>query len=210
MFSIEWRQCWQDRAYWLQAVLFSLLFAFIYSVATPVAQSPAHATIITMLGLVFSSQYTIDHHLRLERWQGCWQHYRMGVSPLWQIIFIKAICLVSLILLPLIAVLPLIALIMNIDLFTLTKLLMFLVSAGPAWVLITLLAASMTLALPQASTLIPLIVIPIGVPIILLGQSAIVRVEFFAVEYYFLAAVSILALTFVPLAVASIIHYTGD
>lgn len=202
---------WRQRGEWLNGLVFIFAFAMIFSLATqPTNSSPTilHASVIISLGFLFLNQFVIDGHVRQEKWQGCWVNYLTSSIPTWWIVSIKSICLVLCIALPLIAIMPVIGLVLSLNLKNIIKEGVYVLLATPALVSVGMLASVMTLSLVRSSLLFSLIVMPIVVPIILLGQSALMNEQWFSVEFYFIAAISVLFFTLIPHVVAFLIKET--
>jgi heme exporter protein B len=197
---LELLSSWRQKNEWLNATLFLLSFCVIFSLASDgfSQQSKMLASLVISFGFLFVNQFVIDTHWRYEKWQGCLYHYLLSKIPIWHIILAKSISLWCITTIPVLFIIPVLSLIMCLKFMFMLKIMFFILVASPAIVSFAMLASIMTITMARPSVLFSLIVMPLVIPIILLGQSAMRSDELFCVEYVLIAAVSVLCVTFLP------------
>ena len=101
---------------------------------------------------------------------------------------------------------PLAALMLNLPLWVAPKLMLCLLLGTPALSLVGALGAALTLGLRSGGALLPLLVLPLQLPVLLFGVSAILDEAAglgAAAQLYWLAAISMLAITLAPFAIGA-------
>lgn len=101
---------------------------------------------------------------------------------------------------------PLAALMLNLPLWVAPKLMLCLLLGTPALSLVGALGAALTLGLRSGGALLPLLVLPLQLPVLLFGVSAVLDEAAglgAAAQLYWLAAISMLAITLVPFAIGA-------
>lgn len=99
---------------------------------------------------------------------------------------------------------PLAALMLNLPLWVAPKLMLCLLLGTPALSLVGALGAALTLGLRSGGALLPLLVLPLQLPVLLFGVSAVLDEAAglgAAAQLYWLAAISMLAITLAPFAI---------
>lgn len=101
---------------------------------------------------------------------------------------------------------PLAALMLNLPLWVAPKLMLCLLLGTPALSLVGALGAALTLGLRSGGALLPLLVLPLQLPVLVFGVSAVLdEAAGFgaAAQLYWLAAISMLAITLAPFAIGA-------
>ena len=101
---------------------------------------------------------------------------------------------------------PLAALMLNLPLWVAPKLMLCLLLGTPALSLVGALGAALTLGLRSGGALLPLLVLPLQLPVLLFGVSAVLDEAAglgAAAQLYWLAAISMLAITLAPFAIGA-------
>lgn len=101
---------------------------------------------------------------------------------------------------------PLAALMLNLPLWVAPKLMLCLLLGTPALSLVGALGAALTLRLRSGGALLPLLVLPLQLPVLLFGVSAVLDEAAglgAAAQLYWLAAISMLAITLAPFAIGA-------
>lgn len=101
---------------------------------------------------------------------------------------------------------PLAALMLNLPLWVAPKLMLCLLLGTPALSLVGALGAALTLGLRSGGALLPLLVLPLQLPVLLFGVSAVLDEAAglgAAAQLYWLAAISMLAITLAPFAIGT-------
>lgn len=101
---------------------------------------------------------------------------------------------------------PLAALMLNLPLWVAPKLMLCLLLGTPALSLVGALGAALTLGLRSGGALLPLLVLPLQLPVLLFGVSAVLDEAAglgAAAQLYWLAAISMLAISLAPFAIGA-------
>lgn len=104
------------------------------------------------------------------------------------------------------ALAPVAALMLNLPLWVVPKLMLCLLLGTPALSLIGAVGAALTLGLRNGGGLLPLLVLPLQLPVLVFGVSAVLDEAAglgAAAQVYWLAAISMLAVTFAPFAIGA-------
>lgn len=209
--------CWlkRKRALWLQPVMFYVIILSLFGIGlgldegTLAEVSPA----VIWITFLLTSLLTVDTLVRMDQEEGVLEQLTLSEYPLWWLLVAKstAVWLVSC--LPLVLLIPLMSSAMYLTIDEAFILWATLLVGSPALSFIGVLGASLTVALPRAGLLLALLLLPLYLPILILGESALeatISQEWPIFQTTLLAAFSILAITFAPLAASAALKAAMD
>lgn len=209
--------CWlkRKRALWLQPVMFYVIILSLFGIGlgldegTLAEVSPA----VIWITFLLTSLLTIDTLVRMDQEEGVLEQLALSEYPLWWLLVAKstAVWLVSC--LPLVLLIPMISSTMYLTFDESFILFVTLLVGSPALSFIGVLGASLTVALPRAGLLLALLLLPLYLPVLILGESALeatISQGWPVFQTALLSAFSILAITFAPLAASAALKAAMD
>ncbi len=137
----------------------------------------------------------------------------LSPHPLWWLVFAKSVAIWIVSCLPLIVIIPLLGLFMQLNLFENSVLLVSVLIGSPAITLIGVIGAALTITLPRSGVFLGLLLLPLYIPILILGESAVVLLlssQWPQFQLGMLGAISVLTITFAPFAAAAALKVAMD
>jgi heme exporter protein B len=145
--------------------------------------------------------------------QGSLEQLLLSPHPLWWLILSKSVALWVASSIPLILVMPLLGLAMHLSFLENSVLMLSVLVGSPALTLVGVIGAALTIALPRSGVFLGLLLLPLYIPILILGESAVVSLfsnEWPQFQLALLGAISIVALTFAPHAASAALKVAMD
>ncbi len=136
-----------------------------------------------------------------------WRSWRSARLPLELIALAKSIAHWLTVGVPLLLLAPLLALMLNMEARAYGPLMLTLVAGTPAVSLLAAIGSALTLGLRRAGVLLPLLILPLYVPVLIFGVSAIDAVVTgpgsFGGPFAILCALTLIAAVIAPIATAA-------
>lgn len=215
VFMFEWMLLLRNRADWIPVILiYSItiaLFGFCLSREQDVLR--AANSVILWVSILLSMLTMGEFCFRKDAEEGWLTQLRMSATPLWMVVLGKALafwCLLSIgfvLTMPVIAMwiyLPMAAVLPTVLVYSITL---------PALIFLMMLGVALTVGLPQPGLLLGLILLPLYLPILILGQSAVQTIQLLSwpvVELCLLGAISILCTLFLPMLTALTLQQSSE
>ncbi len=212
-YELRWLK--RKKALWLQPVMFYLIILSLFGIGlgldegTLAEVSPA----IIWITFLLTSLLTIDTLVRIDQEEGVLEQFALSQYPLWWIILAKSIAVWLASCLPLVLLIPLISSALYLTFDESLILFVTLLVGSPALSFIGVLGASLTVALPRAGLLLALLLLPLYLPVLILGESALeatISQQWPIFQSTLLSAFSILAMTLAPLAASAALKAAMD
>ena len=168
---------------------------------------------IIWITFLLTSLLTIDTLVRIDQEEGVLEQFALSQYPLWWIILAKSIAVWLASCLPLVLLIPLISSALYLTFDESLILFVTLLVGSPALSFIGVLGASLTVALPRAGLLLALLLLPLYLPVLILGESALeatISQQWPIFQSTLLSAFSILAMTLAPLAASAALKAAMD
>lgn len=214
-FQYEWLLFARRKADWIPVLLlFGLtvvLFGFSLSNHREIL-AEVGPTII-WVSILFSMLSLSELTLRKDVQEGWITQLRLSAQPLWVYILAKAIAFWSLLTLSFILMLPIILSWLYLDLNMVGGMLIIYTIATPALILIMMLGSALTVGLPQPGLLLGLLLLPLYVPILILGQSALQGIQneqWPRFESALLGALSLVCIICLPYLIDVTLQHTSE
>lgn len=203
------------RALWIQPVLFFIIILSLFGIGLGLDEgmlaevSPA----VIWITFLLTSLLTVDTLIRIDQEEGTLEQLVLSRYPLWWLLLSKscAVWLISCV--PLICLIPLIGLAMHLTLDETAILFITLLVGSPALSFIGVLGATLTVTLPRAGLLLALLLLPLYLPVLILGESALeltIGQPWPLFQTALLLAFSILSITLAPLAASAALKASMD
>lgn len=205
----------RNRAEWVQSLLFFIIFISLFGIGlgfdskSLMSISPA----IIWIAFLLTSLFTIETVFRREMEAGLLEQLVLSPHPLWWLLLAKGTALWMVSCLPLIILLPLLGLFMQLDFAQTSALVLCVLLGSPAITLLGMTGTLLTLSMPRSGLFLGILLLPLYIPILILGESAVVLL-FDASQPVFqmtlLAAISVFTLTLAPHAAAGALKVAMD
>ncbi|MCA0403985.1 MAG: heme exporter protein CcmB [Proteobacteria bacterium] len=215
LFSLQLKREWllqvRDPKIILQAALFFIMITVFFPLSLPAdnvllaAVTPGIIWIAMLLSMLLSAVYFFQQDYEdgiIEQWI---------ISPYSLTVYVIAKLLVHwlLNLVPLLIFCPLLALLFNLNVEQTAILICTVLIGSPAILFLCGLASAFNAGIQQKGILMALILLPLTIPIMVFG-SGILTLAMQQLPFYgnlaILAAISLLALSFLPLAIAAVLR----
>lgn len=189
------------------------LFFFVMVIALfPLGMGPEPSTLkkiapgVIWIAALLSTLLSVDSLLRQDHEDGSLELLLMSPQPLFVLAFGKVMAHWLVTALPLICVMPVLGVMMFMDGQTIWVTLISLLLGTPVLSMISAIGAALTVGLHKGGVLVAVIALPLYIPVLIFGTSA-VEAASMALPYMgqlaYLGAFLVLALTFAPFAIAS-------
>lgn len=205
----------QSRAQWLQPVIFFIIFISLFGLGLGLDTqlltkvSPA----VVWITFLLTALFTIEAMFRSDYEEGVLEQLLLSPHPLWWLILAKSLAFWVVSCLPLILIMPVVGLILQLSTSENSVLVLSLLIGSPALTFLGVLGASLTIALPRSGIFLGLLLLPLYIPILILGESTVMLLlsaQWPHAQLALLAAISVLALTLVPHAAAAALRAAMD
>lgn len=202
-------------AQWVQPAIFFMIFISLFGIGLGfdnqllITISPA----IIWIAFLLTSLFTIESVFHKEKEQGLLEQLVLSPHPLWWLILAKACAFWLVSCLPLMLLLPLLGLFMQLSLVENFILLLSVLIGSPAITLMSMVGAILTLSSPRSGLFLGVLLLPLYIPILILGQSAVVLLlagEQPVFQLFMLGAISVLTITLAPHAGALALKVAMD
>lgn len=194
-------------AEWAQPLVFygllGLLFPLGLSPQDPALKSFAPA--IVWVGALLSALLGVERLFRADLEDGTLEQLLLTETPAALLLAAKLAAQWLLTAVPLLLAAPLLAFALGLDGAAVRVLLLGLLLGTPTLMYTGGFAAALTVVAPRAGMLIPILVLPLMCPVVIFGGGAVRAAQMglsYAAPLYFLAALLVMALCFLPLATA--------
>lgn len=205
----------RSRKEWSNPILFFIIFISLFGIGLGFDSeilmkiSPA----IIWIAFLLTSLFTIETLFRNEMEEGGVEQLLLSPYPLWWLILAKFIAIWLVSCLPLILFIPLLGMLMQLSLFENSVLVSGLLIGSPAITMVGMIGAALTISMPRSGVFLGLLLLPLYIPILILGESAVsllLSSEWPAFQLSLLGALSILTVTIAPHAVAAALKVAVD
>jgi heme exporter protein B len=189
-----------------------LLFFVLVCLLFPLAVGPSSKLLTTIsagiiwTAVLLASLMSLVTLFRAEYEDGTLELMLLANHSALALVMIKLVAHWSINILPLILLAPLIAYTYGMTISIQSILLLTLLLGTPSLILIGAIVATLTLLIPQNGMLLALLVLPLYVPILIFGTSAVdATASGLSADgpLYIMAAILVLSLTLAPLAIVS-------
>lgn len=221
-----WKVFWQcfyydvrvvlaDVSQWFHPLIFLVLFTALFGVSVGIASQEWTylSSAIIWINFLLTSLFAIESLFQQEKAEGALTRLLLSPHPLWWLVLAKLSALWCSSCLPLILFSPLLCYAMHLSNIETFYLFLSLLIGSPALVAMGVLGASFTIALSRSGVLLGILLLPLYVPILILGQSVIYPLFTDGRPYFqlwFLAAISIFSITALPHVAAAALKLSMD
>jgi heme exporter protein B len=215
IFYTEWLLQLRRSQDWLYPLGFFLIIMSFFPLAfTP---DPAflkkYITGCVWIAALLASLLSIENIFFSDLEDGCLEQQLLNPMPLAFITLIKIFAKWLCTELPLILLIPFIGLMFNLSWMTILVLVLSLLLGTPILVLLGSLGAALTFGLKQPGVLLGFLILPLTAPVLIFGVSLVQQAEralSIVGPLAFLAGLSLLAITLLPLAIAATLRIGVD
>lgn len=207
--------CIRRRGEWIMPMIYFLMVASLFPVAidpTPeVLAKLAPGTI--WVAVVLSLLMSLENLFRTDYQAGSLEYLMLSPYPLPVLVLGKCIAHWVAVGIPLIVLAPLIGLLLNLSFIGIWILWITLLLGIPTLSLLGSVGVALTIGLHRGGILLAILGLPLMMPVIIFGTSAVVKANQnlpFTAELLLLTALLVLALGFVPLAVSAAIKVSVE
>lgn len=189
------------------------LFFFIMVIAMfPLGVGPEPGTLekiapgVIWIAALLSTLLSVDSLFRQDFDDGSLELILLSPQPLFVVVFGKVVAHWLITALPLILVAPVLSVMLYMDWDTVSVTVYSLLLGTPILSMISAIGAGLTVGLRKGGVLIAVIALPLYVPVLIFGTSAVQAASMglpYAGQLAYLAAFLVLALTFAPFAIAA-------
>lgn len=208
VFLREWRLALRSRMDWLLPLLFFVMVVTLFGLGArpndPVLA--AFAPSVLWVGALLSMLLTLDRLFRADYEDGTLEQFCLAGAPLTATVAAKLLAHWVLTGLPLVLLAAPLAVALQLPAGSVGVLVAGLALGTPVLSFVGGFAAALTVALPRAGLLLPLLVLPLLAPVVIFGAGAVRAAQGgldAGAPLYFLAAVLVLCLTLIPWAAAA-------
>lgn len=196
-----------------------ILFFVMVGVIVPFAIGPDKVLLarlapgIVWIAAFLASLLALDRLYRTDHEDGSLRAFRHAAISMEAISFGKLIAHWVSSALPLIIATPLLAVMLNMNLETLGRTVLSLAVGTPALTAFGAIGAAITVSLPRGGLIAPVLVLPLSIPILIFGVSAITATTTPGAEtaaILFLAGISLVTVAFAPFAIALALKLAED
>jgi len=205
----------RKRTDWMHPIAFFFVFLTLFGIGLGFdnQQLKAASPAIIWITFLFITLNTIDTLFRKEQEEGTFAQLVLCPYPLWWLLLAKAVTFWLAACLPLILLTPLFGFIMQLSWQAIMALFFSLLIGSPALALLGVVGATLTCAMPRSGVFLALLLLPLYVPILILGESVAVNlqcVDSFSFQLALLGAISAFAVIGAPHAAAGALRAAMD
>lgn len=160
-------------------VLTVLLFFIMVGAITPFAIGPDKDVLATLApGIVWIAAFLstllgLDRLFKADHEDGSLRAFRHAALPFEAIVFAKMVAHWLTTIVPLMLTVPILAVLLNMDLDTLLRTLLSLLAGAPGLLALGTIGAAVTVALKRGGLIAPVLIVPLSIPVLIFGVSAI-------------------------------------
>ncbi len=209
-FQRELRLCFRHRMSTVNALLFVIVVASIF----PLATTPDPKTLaligagVIWISALLAMLLSMNTLFKDDYADGTLDQMIMMPTVFSYYVFAKVVSHWLLLALPIIIVTPVLAILYHLNAHTIDILMLGLLLGTPSLSFIAAIIAALTLGIRNSGLLLLLMALPLYVPIVIFGTSAAVSIHpgFPLAQFGFLAAIFALTITCLPAATAAVLR----
>lgn len=203
----------RSRADYLNPVIFFLLIATLFPLGVSIAPETLRAMGpgVLWVAAVLASVLSMEQLFRSDFDDGTLEQFAIAPQPLSLIVLAKLLAHWLVTALPLIIVSPLLVLLYQLPAPTVVAAILTLAAGTPTITATGALGVALTVSVRRGGVLLSLLVLPLYVPVLIFGASAIDQAAHdlpIQAPLLFLAALSILSISLMPWAIAAALRIT--
>jgi heme exporter protein B len=187
-------------------VLTLVLFFVMVGVLVPFAIGPDKGQLarlapgIIWIAAFLASLLGLDRLFRGDDDDGSLILFRQAQAPLEAIVAAKVIAHWLLTAVPLLIASPILAILLAMDVSPWARTLLSLLIGTPALTAFGTIGAAVTVSLKRGGLIAPVLILPLCIPVLIFGVSAVTAADGSAAALLFLAAISLVSVAFCPFA----------
>jgi heme exporter protein B len=193
-----------------------VLFFVMVGAVVPFAIGPDRVLLAELApGIVWIAAFLsmllgLDRLFRADEDDGSLLLFRHAAIPLEAIVAAKLVAHWLLTALPLIVATPILAVLLAMDQQTWIETVLALLAGTPALTAFGTIGAAVTVSLKRGGLLAPVLILPLCIPVLIFGVSAIGAPEGSSAAMLFLSAISLVSVAFCPFAAALALRVSGE
>lgn len=200
---------------WFSPIIFFSILITLFGLALGQNNTLLRAVTpaVIWIGFFITQLLTIESLLKREEEEGSLEQLILSPYPLWWLLLAKSLSIWIVASLPLVLLTPLLSILMQLSFSSACMLFLSLLVGSPALTLMAVLGAILTLTLPRAGIYLGLILLPLYIPLLILGESAgtnLLNAQWPLFQVSLLGALSILSLSLIPHAMAGALKAGRD
>lgn len=193
---------------WLSPVLFFMIFVALFGIGLGFdgQQLIQISPMIIWVAFLLTSLFTTESIFRADLEEGILEQLALSPYPLWWLLLAKSFAFWIASSLPLMLLMPFVGIMMQLPVKEIILLVVTLFLGSPAITMVGVLGATLTITLPRSGIFLGILLLPLYVPILILGQSAIINLFSQTLPLFqiaLLGAISLLCITLIPHAAAA-------
>lgn len=193
---------------WIQPMLFFLVLLSLFGIGLGLDAHQLKSVSPAIIWIVFfiTTLMSTETLFRQEQQSGLYEQYLLSSCPLWWLMLAKTCAIWMGACLPLLVLTPFVGYALQLTPIECGLLTLSIGIGSPALVFLAVMGCAMTVTLPRAGLLLCLLLLPLYIPILLLGESIILPGSTFSMSQIPLAllgGISILSITLIPHATAA-------
>jgi heme exporter protein B len=193
-----------------------VLFFVMVGAVVPFAIGPDRALLAQLApGIVWIAAFLsmllgLDRLFRADEDDGSLLLFRHAAIPLEAVVAAKLIAHWLLTALPLIVATPILAVLLAMEPATWLATVVALLAGTPALTAFGTIGAAVTVSLKRGGLLAPVLILPLCIPVLIFGVSAIGAAQGSTAAFLFLSAISLVSVAFCPFAAALALRVSGE
>lgn len=200
-------------------ILHSLGFFVIVTLLFPIALAPQpdllqkFAPGILWVAALLAVLLALENWLRTDLEDQALEQLLLSVHPLAWLVSAKLLAFWLVVTLPLILVTPLLGLLLQLPGSEIALLALSFFLGTPALIAVGATCKALTLSLPQQGALLGLLVLPLCLPVLMMGINTLLQIKLsvpVTANLAFLGGVSLLSFCFLPLAIAAVLRWSSQ
>jgi len=213
--SLELKILCRNRADWIQPLLLYLLTISLFGITLSGEKEVLSriAAVILWIAILFSMLTLSENMLRKDIEEGWLNQLKLSPNPLWLFLLGKGAAYWVVIGLGLLASLPIIGIWLCFNINMALGLAFVYFITIPALIALLLFGLSLTVGLPKPGLLLGLLLLPLCIPVLILGQSAVRALQvnqWPTFECALLGAIAIITVMFLPILSALSLEQTCE
>ena len=193
-----------------------VLFFVMVGAVVPFAIGPDRALLAQLApGIVWIAAFLsmllgLDRLFRADEDDGSLLLFRHAAIPLEAVVAAKLVAHWLLTALPLVVASPLLAILLAMDQTTWLETILALLAGTPALTAFGTIGAAVTVSLRRGGLLAPVLILPLCIPVLIFGVSAVAAPAGSTAAFLFLSAISLVSVAFCPFAAALALRVSGE
>lgn len=193
----------RGRGQWLNPLIFFIMVSSLFPLSS--MDSPEHyqkcAPSIIWIGFLLASILSLEFSFRADFEEGVFEQWVLSPVPLWFLLFTKGLAHWLINLLPMVILAPIIGYSLHLSSESLLTLVFSLLLGTPILSMIALIGVCLTLGIKNSGLLLSLILLPLTIPVLIFGVSAVHAYEPNA-QLALLGAMLVMSCSFGPMVAA--------